>query len=125
MGLSVARIYFFLFFSAKDLFANKRTRSLGRKLMKLEIVNKSGQIASPYRTFSRNIIECLLPFAMLVDQQLFSLVFLTSLMDLTVMILFKKRIMDFFLGTRVVSETENYQAVGMHEGFHCVESQSV
>lgn len=124
LGFNVAQIYFYLFFSAKDLFVDKRTRSVGRKLMKLEVVNKNGEVASAYQSCSRNLIECLLPFTMFIDNRLSSLFYLASIMDLTFMIVFKKRIMDFFLGTRVVSETENYKAVSLQGGTHGVESQS-
>lgn len=124
LGFSVAQIYFFLLFSAKDLFVDKRTRSIGRKLMKLEVVNRHGEVASSYQTVSRNLIECLLPFTMIISNQLFSLFCIGSLLDLTFMIVFRKRIMDFFLGTRVVSETESYNAVSSQGGTHRVESQS-
>lgn len=124
LGYNVGHIYFYLFLSAKDLFVDKRTRSVGRKLMKLEVVNKRGEVASPYLSCSRNIIECLLPFTMFISPQLSALFYMASIMDLTFMIVFKKRIMDFFLGTRVVSETENYNAVSLQGGTHRVESQS-
>lgn len=125
LGFNIGQIYFYLLFSVKDLFADRRSRSIGRKLMELEVVNKHGEVASPYLTCSRNLIQFLLPFTMFIGGQISIIFSFTSLMDLTLMIVMKKRIMDFFLGTRVVSETENFQAVSVHGGTHRVESRPV
>ena len=42
LGYVVGRIYAMLFFCGKDRFMDHCTRSIGKKIMKLEIVNKHG-----------------------------------------------------------------------------------
>ena len=53
LGYVVGRIYAMLFFCGKDCFMDHCTRSIGKKIMKLEIVNKHGELSGLYRNFFR------------------------------------------------------------------------
>lgn len=64
LGFVIGRIYLALFFAAKDCFIDHGTRSLGKKLMKLEIVNKHGELSGPYRNFFRNPFELCMSFTL-------------------------------------------------------------
>ena len=54
LGYAVGRIYAMLFFCAKDCVLDHGTRSIGKKVMKLEVVNKHGELSGLYRNFFRN-----------------------------------------------------------------------
>ena len=125
LGFIIGKIYFALLFSAKDLFTDRRARSVVRKLMKLEIVNRKGEIASPYLTCLRNIIECLVPISFVISDYFYFMFFSLSCTDFLFMLFLKRRIMDMILGTRVVQETENFKAVDIQWDTHFVESPVV
>ena len=107
----VGRIYTMLFFSAKDCLLDHHTRSIGKKLMKLEIVNKHGELSGPYRNFFRNPLELFMSVSMIINFPMFMLNNGLVMIDILSFLLFKKRLFDFTLGTRVIPEGKDHMMV--------------
>ena len=119
----VGRIYTMLFYSAKDCLLDHHTRSIGKKLMKLEVVNKHGELSGPYRNFFRNPLELCLSFSMIVNYPMFMMNSGIVMIDILFFMLFKKRIFDFALGTRVIPEGKDHAMVCLSLIVDCIESK--
>ena len=118
LGFVIGRIYLALFFAAKDCFIDHGTRSLGKKLMKLEIVNKHGELSGPNRNFFRNPFELCMSFTLFLGFPVFMMGNMLVGMDALFFLIFKKRLFDFALGTRVVPEGEDHAMVAVDLGIH-------
>ena len=114
LGMVVARIYVMLFFSAKDCVLDHHTRSIGKKIMKLEIVNKHGELSGPYRNFFRNPLELFLSVSMIINFPIFMMNNGLVMIDMLSFLFFKKRLFDFALGTRVISEGKDHAMVAIN-----------
>ena len=82
-----------------------------KKIMKLEIVNKHGELSGPYRNFFRNPLELFLSVSMMINYPMFMLNNSLVLLDVISFLIFKKRLFDFALGTRVVPEGSDHAMV--------------
>ena len=110
LGSLVGQVYFFLFFCFKDSVLDHGTRSIGKKLMKLEIVDKHGNLSGMYRNCFRNSIEFLFISCIFIPQ-FTGLLFFGACFDMLSGFIFKKRLLDFILGTRVVPESSDHANV--------------
>ena len=121
--MAVGRIYTMLFFAAKDCVLDHKTRSIGKKVMKLEIVNKHGELSGPYRNFFRNPLELFLSISMMINYPMFILNNSLVLLDALSFLVFKKRLFDFALGTRVIPEGDDHAMVFLYYFVLHVESK--
>ena len=113
LGNSIGSIYTIIFFTAKDCFLDHGTRSIGKKLMKLEVVNKQGELSGPYRNLFRNTLELCMAGTFLLGVPYFSANTGLVLLDYLSLLLFKRRIFDFMLGTRTVRESPDHALVSL------------
>ena len=109
LGYVVGRIYAMLFFCGKDCFMDHCTRSIGKKIMKLEIVNKHGELSGLYRNFFRNTLELLTVITPFLGMPIFMASGLLTVLDGALLLICKKRVFDFLLGTRIVPEGTDHK----------------
>ncbi|KAK8793511.1 hypothetical protein WA158_004870 [Blastocystis sp. Blastoise] len=104
LGFVMGAMYLGLSMLIRDSLFEEKTRSLGKRLMKLEILTNDGRISGPYRNAVRNAPWGLLVMASSLGPLGSSLFLFTSIFDLACMLIFKKRIFEYPMKTRVVME---------------------
>ena len=114
LGFVIGRIYLAIFFAAKDCVIDHGTRSIGKKLAQelgVKYYDKHGELSGPYRNFFRNPFELCMSFTLFLGLPVFMMGNMLVGMDALFFLIFKKRLFDFALGTRVVDEGSDHAMV--------------